>query len=268
MLPIANLIFAFLIYWLCYTLGITQSRPIIGSIIPDSIAFQANLPVNTTLIKIDNNYVYNWADVMMALFNHVGKKQTLLVQAKHADKQELYQLKVNDWVLDSLRPDPLKSLGIVPKLLNRAELEANSDIYLQLQRYPFSQAWIVAWQKTYDYLKFNFLIVYKLLTGIISLKSLSGPMGIFNGLNLALKRGLTNYLQMLSMLSITIGFINLLPLPGLDGGHASFLLLEKIRAKPLSIAAEVLAFRLGVIILAMLMVQAVTNDLLRLVSAI
>ena len=264
--PITNFIFAFLIYWLCYTIGITQLKPIIGAITPNSIASQADLPINVTLIKIDNSHVHNWAEVMMALFNHVGSKQPLLVQATHADKQELYQLKVNDWTLDPLRPDPLQSLGIEPKLLSRAELETKADIYLQLQRYPFSQAWVVAWQKTYAYLKFNFLITYKLLTGTISLKSLSGPIGIFNGLNLAVKQGLASYLQMLAILSITIGFINLLPLPGLDGGHLGFLLLEKLRAKPLSVAAEVLAFRLGMIALAMLMVQAMTNDLLRLVN--
>jgi regulator of sigma E protease len=261
--PVINFILAFFIYWLCYTIGITQLKPIIGSITPNSIASQANLPINSTITKIDNSRVYNWTDVIITLFNHIGSKQALSLQITHLDKQALYSLEVKDWTLDPLRPDPLQSLGIVPKVFNRAELKDNAEIYIQQQRYPLSQSWIAAWQKTYDYLKFNFLITYQLLTGNISLKSLTGPIGIFNGLNLAVKQGLASYLQMLAILSIAIGFINLFPIPGLDGGHLLFLLIERLRGKSLSVAVEVLAFRLGVIILAMLMVQAITNDLLR-----
>lgn len=71
------------------------------------------------------------------------------------------------------------------------------------------------------------------------------------------------FLYFIASLSLTVGFVNLLPVPGLDGGSMVYVLLEKIRGKPISIAMEVLLHRLALILFMLIFVQLILNDLAR-----
>jgi len=261
--PVANFFLAWLLFCLSLQMGLTQLKPLLAQPLPHSIAAKANLPADSQILKVDGFDVASWSDTVISLLLHYGKQDPLLLQLKSGDKLSEHRLNVQEWTLDSLQPDPFTSLGLVPKIATLAELKANKSLYLEHLQYPPGKAAKAAWQKTARYLNFNFFMTYKLLTGIISIKSLTGPIGIFKGLKFAVSEGLASYLQMLAILSIAIGFINLFPWPGLDGGHLLLICLEFVRRRPLSVAVEVLIYRLSVILLALLMVQALLNDLLR-----
>lgn len=261
--PLANFILAVILFWVCYSVGFMQLKPIIESTIPGTISSQAQLPANSQITQVGSISVSSWMDVIIELFDSFGSNSKLFIAVNNQNKNEIYQLSTDEWTLDELRPDPLSSLGIIPQIPSPQELKDKPDLYLQSIHYPVNRSLLFAFHKTWQYLHFNFAMIYKLLTGVISLKSLTGPIGVLHGIKIAANQGIINYLHMLAVLSIAIGFINLFPLPSLDGGHMLFLLLEALRGKPLSVAVQVLFFRLGIIVLAMLMVQAIINDLLR-----
>ena len=118
-------------------------------------------------------------------------------------------------------------------------------------------------RKTYRLAVFNFIMVGKLILGRISLKTIGGPIAIFKTASAAWQQGLLVYLEFLAVISVMLACINILPIPALDGGHLLFLLVEAVRRRPLSTAVQLLAIRLGMLLLVVLMVQATVNDFLR-----
>ena len=110
----------------------------------------------------------------------------------------------------------------------------------------------------------NWLGLQKLLQGKLSLKSLGGPITILESAGNALNSGWIAFISFLAFVSIAIGFVNLLPIPGLDGGHLLFYMIELIIRRPIPIAIQMLCFRIGFALLFIIIIQAIMNDLLRL----
>ena len=110
-----------------------------------------------------------------------------------------------------------------------------------------------------------FTILY-LCTGKLSLNSLSGPIGIFSIVGEAAKTGFINIIYLLAFISINVGFINLLPLPAFDGGHILFLIIEKIKGKPVDIKIENIIHSIGFVLLMILMIIITYNDIIRLLK--
>ncbi|WP_366523967.1 site-2 protease family protein [Nitrosomonas sp.] len=105
-----------------------------------------------------------------------------------------------------------------------------------------------------------------MITGEVSLKNISGPITIANYAGQSAKMGLTAYLGFLALISISLGVLNLLPIPVLDGGHLMYYLIEAARGVPLSEKIMQIGHQIGMILLVTLMIFAIHNDLLRLVS--
>lgn len=103
-----------------------------------------------------------------------------------------------------------------------------------------------------------------MVVGLISVKNLSGPITIAKVAGASLESGLENFLYFLAMLSVSLGVLNLLPIPILDGGHLFFHLVEMLRGKPLSEKTQTLSLRIGVTFVVGVMMLAVYNDLSRL----
>ena len=103
-----------------------------------------------------------------------------------------------------------------------------------------------------------------LVTGGIRLNQLSGPVGIYSIVGEQAKTGLANILYLVAYLSINVGFINLLPLPAFDGGHILFIIIEKLRGKPVSPELENKIHTIGMILLLLLMLVVTVNDIIKL----
>ena len=106
--------------------------------------------------------------------------------------------------------------------------------------------------------------VWYLITGDLSLNMLSGPVGIYQIVDTAKGQGLVSILSLIALLNINVGFINILPLPAFDGGHALFLIIEKIKGKPLEPKIENTIHNIFFMLLMVLMLYITFNDIMRL----
>ena len=104
-----------------------------------------------------------------------------------------------------------------------------------------------------------------LFGGGISVKQLSGPVGIYNIVGNTAKNGLASVLYLIALLSVNVGFINLLPFPAFDGGRVLFLIIEKIKGSPVKPKTENTIHTIGFILLMLLMLYVTFNDILRII---
>lgn len=130
--------------------------------------------------------------------------------------------------------------------------------------YGFFEAGEKAVAETWDKSIFTLVMMGKMLTGEVSWKNLSGPVTIADYAGKSAKLGLDYYIKFVALVSISLGVLNLLPVPMLDGGHLMYHIIEAIRGKPLSERAMEVAQQIGVSLLFVLMAFALFNDLNRL----
>ncbi|MDI1353095.1 MAG: site-2 protease family protein, partial [bacterium] len=121
-----------------------------------------------------------------------------------------------------------------------------------------------ALEQTGQLTKTTFVLMGRLVTGKLGLKSISGPVGIAQGAGDSGRGGLTSYLFFLALVSISLGTLNLLPIPMLDGGHLLYYVLELIIGKPIPDGVKSIGLYIGVVLLGGLMLIALTNDISRL----
>ena len=123
----------------------------------------------------------------------------------------------------------------------------------------------------YSFTKFHSLVRQMLLTfkglfgGGISVKELSGPVGIFSAVDQTKTSGVSSLFYLLALLSLNVGFVNLIPFPAFDGGRILFLIIEKIKGKPVKAETENLIHTIGFFILLALIIYVTINDIIRLV---
>ena len=121
----------------------------------------------------------------------------------------------------------------------------------------------------YTFVKFGALIkqmiivIKSLFTGALSLNNLSGPVGIFSIVGETSQSGLEAIIQLIALLSVNVGFINLIPFPAFDGGRILFLIVEKIKGSPVSTKVENIIHSIGFILLILLLLYVTFNDILR-----
>ncbi|WP_298718385.1 sigma E protease regulator RseP [uncultured Oceanisphaera sp.] len=118
--------------------------------------------------------------------------------------------------------------------------------------------------RTWDLTVLTFQMLGKLLTGIVSVDNLSGPISIAKGAGATAEFGLVYFLGFMALVSVNLGIINLLPLPVLDGGHLLFYVIEAVTGRPVPEKIQEIGFRIGAALLIMLMGLALFNDFARL----
>jgi regulator of sigma E protease len=255
--PFFNLIFAFFAYWMVFVIGVTQPIPRIEAVLPDSPAAKSGVLPQSEIIAVDHHPTASWAGVVLRLIPHLGKNKTVItLDISHLNQLSSHAILLNNWKLDPVKPDLLGSLGLSPVVSTEKQV-------MRTRQFSVMGAIPEAFREINLYLQFNMIILGKILTGVISLQSLAGPLTLFSGTLSAAHQGFVMYMAFLGFVSIGLAFANLLPIPGLDGAHLLYVLIEGITGKPLTVAVQVLLFRLGIILLSVLMFQALVNDLVR-----
>ncbi len=239
------------------SLGITPYTPpipmIIGVVQPNSPATSANLAVGDKIIAVETIPKLNWDTLVDKIAEHPNETLSFTIQR---DKK-VFNMPVTIGYHRDLFFQKTGFLGISPKFSWPENL-------LRKNKYGPLAAMPHALQNITDLTYLNFIVLGKLFTGKLSLKSLSGPVAIFEGAGISFNAGIIPFLSFLAFLSISIGIINVLPIPGLDGGHLLFQLLEFILRRPVPLHVQALFYRFGMIILLLIVMQAVINDIMRL----
>jgi regulator of sigma E protease len=263
--PLTNILCAVLLYWLIFMFGFVTIKPVIGTINAHSIAAEAGMHAPQEIISVDHEPTSTWPAVLFRILMHAGDQDRIHIETKplSTEKTQSYLLDLTHWQMDELTPDPLTSLGITPYMPPLLPLKMPKTMLRTIQYSPFA-ALSRAWQEVYDFSYFNFVVIGKMFTGKLSLQTLGGPITIFQSAGEALNYGLISFAAFLAFLSLSIGLINLLPIPGLDGGHLFVQLIECIIRRPIPDVVLMTLYRAGLVLIVFLLVQAIFNDLLRL----
>ncbi|HTN34697.1 MAG TPA: site-2 protease family protein, partial [Marinobacter sp.] len=137
------------------------------------------------------------------------------------------------------------------------------DVLRTISYGPFA-AIPIALSETWADTRLTFVAIKKMATGLLSPTNLSGPITIARVAEASVSSGFEDFVRFLAYLSISLGVLNLLPIPVLDGGHILYYTIESVRGKPVSDATQALGLRIGMALILTLMVFALYNDLMRL----
>jgi regulator of sigma E protease len=248
----ANIITAWLAFIFVFYVGIHYRLPQINTVVPNSVASKAGILPQEHFISIRGHQTPSWQDVGQELIILWGSKD-ISVSLKTASgltkdvTLDLSQIKFN-----STTRSLLASLGVNPNL---------KAPYQKMQASTFFEA-VAKANHTIAYLIYFYVLILKqLFTGVIPFSLLLGPVGLFAASIASLTQGVVVFFYFIASLSVAVALINLFPIPGLDGGSILYAIIEKIRGKPLSVALEILIYRLMLIALSLVFVQLVLNDL-------
>lgn len=229
---------------------------VIGIIQEGSVAQKVGLQINDKVLAINGNAIDSWGQLVERVHAMPGQKVQLQVlrEGRTIDVAATLQA-VNEHGQTSGK------LGIGPQV-DEASMKSML-VTKQLGIFPALQE---AVKKTWQTSIFSLKMLFKMITGQASLKSISGPVTIASYAGQSAHMGLKPYIAFLAILSISLGVLNLLPIPILDGGHLMYYTAEIIRGRPLSDAWMVAGQKVGFVILGALMIIALFNDFSRLMT--
>lgn len=233
----------------CLMFGGTLTTMKLDNIIKKYPAYQAGLRNNDTLIKVDGENVYSWTQARLKIAT-ASKGREIEFSVKKEDGT-IKDIKVVPKRVKDKKGNVSYVYGVGCKIEKLTGL-GGSIKYSLLQ----TKEIIISMVETVKYL-FN---------GRLGVNDLSGPVGIYEVVDQEAQNGVNNILYLLAYLSVNVGVINLIPFPAFDGGHILFLLIEKIRRKPLSGNVEATITGIGFICLIILMIYVTFHDVFNLVS--
>lgn len=237
-------------FWL--TLGIPPPKPTttltVAKILPSSKAAAIGLRQNDRITSINKQPLQTWQQLKTQLNQQVGKTISLGYQRQNQLHRIQFRL-----------PNTQPPLGIMMQSRWPSALTT-------LIKHPLHSTLGYAIKQTFNTLKLTWFFFTKLLTGQLSIRLLSGPIGIANAGSHALSQGLINYFYYLAYINVAIGFFNLLPIPGLDGGHLLLQIVEIARRKKHSDQFEKIWLFSGFLLIGLLIIFVTTQDLIRLLT--
>jgi len=235
--------------------GFTVFRPIfpmeIGALDPGGPAELAGLAVGDRIVEVEGTPTPDWREAAAEIRSRPGSAVSLLVDRAGARVR-------TDLVTSVVDTDagPEGRIGIT-----LAQPEGLRERLFSEQRYGPLEAAGRAVSETFAMSALTLRVLGRMLTGDVSLRNVSGPIGIAQVAGDTASFGFAAFLKFLAVVSISIGVLNLLPIPILDGGQLVFLAIERLRGDPLSEAAEAVGQRIGLVLLVLLMGLAFYNDL-------
>jgi regulator of sigma E protease len=243
------------------SLGIEPFDPmqaVVGKIMPNSAAAAVDLRPNDQIIAIDGKPVNTRVEAVAYIRQKAKTPITLTVQRATAETSKKFEITIVPAVKLLESGSEIGFIGV-----EFATITLPQDL-LRVNRYGLQAGLVMALHKTQDYVGITLQFLYKMLTGKVSLDNISGPISIAKYSGQSAKYGLNSFLNFLALISISLGVLNLLPIPVLDGGHLLFYSIEILRGgKPVPKRFMEVGNAIGIVMLSGLMILAIVNDLLR-----
>ncbi|MDN3986479.1 RIP metalloprotease RseP [Zwartia vadi] len=233
-------------------LSLASGPPFVRGLVEGSVAQRAGLETGDQIIRINAINRPDTGTLIKTIQQHAGREVDIEV----------------------LRNGQALKFALIPnahtlengQTVGRAGIQLGADVAMVNVRYGLFESLINGTVKTFDTAWFSLKMMGRMLTGEVSLKNISGPVTIADYAGQTAKIGWAAYVAFLALVSVSLGILNLLPIPMLDGGHLLYYLIEMVRGKPPSALVMEWGQRVGISLLGGLMVLALFNDLLRIFS--
>jgi regulator of sigma E protease len=241
------------------TLGFARPQPplapVIGRVVAGAAAERAGVMVGDEVLAIDGIAVKRWDQVVAAIA--ASPERELELAIKRGDTRKTFRIKPDAVVENSTRIGRIGvAVKVDPAAMQRYMVEVRYSPWTSIGK---------ALERTWDTSLFSLRMLGKMIVGEVSLKNLSGPITIADYAGQSAQTGWISYLAFIALISISLGVLNLLPIPLLDGGHLMYYMLEIVKGSPVSTKVMEIGQNIGMGLLFLLMAFALYNDISRLV---
>lgn len=252
--PIANFILAIVIYTLMFSFfGEQLAAPYVGSVVSGSPAASAGFKSGDVIVSIDGESIESFTDILRIVSTSPDRPLTFEVNRDGA----LLKLHAT--------PELRESTDRFGNKFKRGIVGIRSAVQeVEYKRYEPGEAFVRAVEKTYTIIAGSLSGIYDIITQRVPADQLRGPLGIAEISGQVATLGLAALVEWVAFISVAIGFINLFPVPVLDGGHLLFYAIEAIRRKPLSERTQEIGLRIGLALVLLLFIFVTFIDIRRL----
>ncbi len=242
-------------------LGITPLRPVLPAVISvvrsGGAAERDGLQPGDRIAAANGSPIANWEEWVTLVRAHPGATIETEID-RNGERMRL-----------SVTPDPVAGadgarIGQIGATVDASAVQ--SDHLVAHERYSVLAALLRSVDKTIEVSALTLRVIAKMLTGTASVKNLSGPLSIAQYAGESAGFGVVAFLTFLAIVSVSLGVLNLLPIPLLDGGHLMYYLSELVTGRPVSESTQIIGQHLGLALLLGLMGLAIYNDLLRIIG--
>ena len=233
----------------CFIWGGSIATTTLDAMSPKYPAYKAGLRNGDVILAVDGEKVSTWTQARLKI-GTVKEGSTITFKVKDTNGE-------------------IKDISVTP---DEIASEDGEDGYVygvgvRIDKYKgFFKAFKYGFMETREILLSMIDTLKYLFTGRLGVNDLSGPIGIYEVVDSQAKYGVANLFYLLAYLSINVGVINLIPFPAFDGGHILFLIIEKIRRKPLSAHVEATITGIGFILIILLMIFVTFQDVFKLIK--
>jgi len=249
---IMNVLLAFLIFsFITLNLGIgkVEEGTKIGNIVSDFPADKIGLKPGDEIIEIDSQSISTWDDLTKIIHN----KPDQMISIKWERNKEMFTASLKTKSSEQLINDEIKEIGMI----------GIGPIVIQ-EKTSVSESFIDGYMKTLYWFKMTIKSLFMIISGSASIDDIGGPIMIAKMAGESAKAGIWNWLNLMAIISINLAFLNILPIPGLDGGHIFFTSIEGIIRRELPLKLKLGIQQFGMLILFSIMILVIYNDVTRL----